>query len=330
MTVNTTLKKKRTLRNFIIKKKQRAGSLKNKSVRKKTARKSRRKHKKQQKRHRRQRGGNPYRLEKDHYIMIHGGFEFTPESIRDNTLSAEQTVEALKDTIDIFKTNGMTTNVGKMTGCYCPPHKGHYESILNACKELDLRVLFLSSNNRPGASRSRHGMPSEFSAEQLCIFAKQIYMEMGENIVIFVTAGSSLSTPWEIESNMDKFFIISSFEYDDEESKQLAIQSKALEEAVDPLAKVFPKVFRKFKRSTPEQRQTKVSNKIFLRDKKEGFSATKFTKCLIELRDQLETAGGDKRALYNKCYYFLPDFYTEEMKYNYIETAMNYKEHFVA
>jgi hypothetical protein len=37
--------------------------------------------------------------------------------------------------------------IAQMAGCYCPPHKGHFMTWSNTCKDLNLDVLFIMSTN---------------------------------------------------------------------------------------------------------------------------------------------------------------------------------------
>jgi hypothetical protein len=269
-------------------------------------------------------GGSPYKLERGQYIMVDGTFEL--DNITPNILTTEYTIKYFDGAMMAFKNLNMTSNVGEMYGCYCPPHKGHFENIKEACEKLDLKVLFLHTNNRNDVSRSRHGIPADFSVKQLCIFAKYLYDTL--DLITFISSDGSNATPWEITSDLDNFYNISGTEYDGKESYEKALEYKTKEEKGDPLKNVFPRVFKNFERSTPEKKQTKMKNIVFLRNKNDGLSATKFTECLISIKDVMETDIPDKKTLYEKCYNFLPDFYTETMKYDYINDTMEYKDFF--
>lgn len=273
-------------------------------------------------------GGTIFNLEQNNTIMIDSDFELTPQRVKENTLTGKQTIQKVYELVEVFKQRGMTTNVGSMYGCYCPPHKGHYENILTACKELDLRILFLHTANTYNVSGSRHGIPAEFSVEHLCIFAKEIHNMLDKNIIIFISSGSINSYTWDIESNMDTMYDISGYEYDTEDEKLKASAYKDKEESTDALERVFLKIYKNFERSTPEKKQTKVLRKIFIRDKKDGLSATKLTECLIQLKTHLETDNTSTKETYKKCYSYIPDFYTDDMKYNYVDNALRYKEFF--
>jgi hypothetical protein len=275
-----------------------------------------------------QRGGTIFNLEQNNTIMIDSDFELTPQQIKQNTLTGKQTIQKVYALVELFKSRGMSTNVGSMYGCYCPPHKGHYENILTACKELDLRILFLHTANTYNASSSRHGIPAEFSVEHLCIFAKQIHNILDKNIIIFISAASTNSYTWDIESNMDTLYDITGYEFDTEDEKIKAIAYKEKEESTDALERTFLKVYKNFERSTPEKKQTKVLRKVFIRDKKDGLSATKLTECLIDIKNKLETDATPSKEIYKKCYSYIPEFYTEDMKYNYVDNALRYKDFF--
>lgn len=269
-------------------------------------------------------GGSPYKLNRGQYIMVDGTFDLN--NIDSNILTTEITIKYFDGAMTAFKELNMTSNVGEMYGCYCPPHKGHFENIKEACERLDLKVLFLHTNNRNDASKSRHGIPADFSVKQLCIFAKYLYDTL--DLITFISSEGTNATPWEITNNVDNFYNISGIEYDDKESYEKALEYKNKEEESDPLKRVFPRVFKNFERSTLEKKQTKMKNVVFLRNKNDGLSATKFTQCLLSIKDAMENNIQDKKSLYEKCYNFLPDFYIETMKYDYINETMEYKDFF--
>jgi hypothetical protein len=70
-----------------------------------------------------------------------------------------------------------------------------------------------------------------------------------------------------------------------------------------------------------------MKNVVFLRNKNDGLSATEFTECLIGIKNQINEPSANSGDIYEKCFMFLPDFYTKEMKYNYINDALKYKEY---
>lgn len=269
-----------------------------------------------------QRGGNAYNLSSGRkYIYVDHTFDGNNPVV----LSEQETVDQVNTLVNnVVQYDGERCNVAVLSGCFCPPHKGHYEYIKNVCVELNINILFLDSTNK--SSGGRHGIPGEFSIEQLCVFAKEINDTQGANIFV-----SHNDIPYSITNAMTKLYLTSGFEIPKDEellnkgmSKEEALRKKMndkdLFEQKDPLERASRIFLKNFERSTDLHKQEKVQNVGFIRDESDGLSATKLTKCLIKIRDN----GGR----YDECFYFLPDFYTDEMKHNYINQAMKYKDNF--
>lgn len=270
---------------------------------------------------RKQKGGNPYDLSFGrNYIYVDSDFDINNPYI----LSEKDVLNFTEDLIDDFmQYEGERFNVGAIMGCFCPPHKGHYDYIKKACEDLDLNILFLGSTN---SGKGRHGIPPEFSIKQLCNMAAEISSTQGAKVFV-----SLKDIPFSITSKMTNLYIIETVEVPKESelaqqgiTKEDAIRQKEYDKNIienkDPLERTSRNFLNKFDRSTPQERQTKVQNKVYIRDGDDGYSATQLTKCLMNIRDNQ----GD----YGQCFYFLPDFYTDEMKYEYINDAMQYSEFF--
>ena len=92
----------------------------------------------------------------------------------------------LEDNLDILfdSLNGKT--IGLMSGCFCPPHKGHYNSFLRMLqnRELDLDILVLESLNDKKAESSRHGTPFSHSVFALNMFANYLEEKTGKKVLV--------------------------------------------------------------------------------------------------------------------------------------------------
>jgi hypothetical protein len=92
----------------------------------------------------------------------------------------------LEDNLDLLfdSLNGKT--VGLMSGCFCPPHKGHYNSFLKMLqnRELDLDILILESLNDEKPEKSRHGTPLSHTNFALDMFAKYLEEKTGKNVLV--------------------------------------------------------------------------------------------------------------------------------------------------
>ena len=100
-------------------------------------------------------------------------------------------------------------NVGFMTGCYCPPHKGHYDTWANACDDLHLDILCLRSTNRGIITKSRHGMPYEFTRDTIVEWGKELFRAYN-TILMISYEDSSSENPyyWDIPDTLNHLYNI--------------------------------------------------------------------------------------------------------------------------
>lgn len=193
-------------------------------------------------------------------------------------------------------------NVGEMSGCFCPAHAGHYETIYNACLQNKLDIMFLktiNSNNRP--ERTRHGVPSAFTLKMLYYFAKQIHSELGTE---FYITSSAQGIPWSINTSMDNLYLINVVETNGEPTEADFEKGKLIE-AKNPLENTS----RRFLENFDKENNTKVTNVVLYRNKEDGYSATRFTQNLIKLMNEPYT---DEN--YANVAMFIPHFFNDEEK----------------
>jgi hypothetical protein len=194
-------------------------------------------------------------------------------------------------------------NVGEMSGCFCPPHAGHYQTIYNACLENKLNVMFLktiNSNNRP--ERTRHGVPSAFTIKMLYYFAKQIHSELGTE---FYITNSAQGIPWSINTSMDNLYLINVVETHGEPTEADYEYGRQIQ-AKNPLEKTS----RRFLENFDKENNTKVQNVVLYRNKDDGYSATQFIQNLIKLANEPYSD-----ETYAKVTMFIPYFFDDEEKH---------------
>jgi hypothetical protein len=188
--------------------------------------------------------------------------------------------------------------VGRINGCYCPPHKGHFFAWANACKELNLDVLFICATNHPDKYKSRHGIPLAFTEWVVSNWASQLQNADGKPVTVIFRTDPPLS---KMSNNFKKFYLIT---YNDEYNEELKKQDE-----LDPTIGWQKRI--KLTQKKEDTNTWRIANKNFFRETGAASpSATKFTHCLKQAR-----ISGDKSA----CYTFLPDFMTDANKNEYID-----------
>lgn len=190
-------------------------------------------------------------------------------------------------------------NVGIIAGCFCPPHKGHYQTIYDACAKNKLDYMFIHTMNNSNAIKSRHGVPALFSVKMLSYFAKNINKYLGTQ---FFISNTSQSIPWDINNSMNKIYMIDVVEMDGEptESNMEYVRER---EDTDPLANAARRYLINFKPNVDK----KVQYSVLFRNKLTSISATSFIKSIIKYRD------GSIDDLRESISY-LPDFIDESTK----------------
>ena len=188
----------------------------------------------------------------------------------------------LEDNLDLLfdSLNGKT--LGLMSGCFCPPHKGHYNSFLKMLqnRELDLDILVLESLNDKEAKKSRHGTPLSHTNFALNMFAKYLEEKTGKKVLVrnamgarYKGIGYNLNRYSYIPSSIKKVYRISIL---DEKYEKGPLKPKSLNQ----LARIF---FRNLRNGNED----KYEEKIFFRREIEKnsvdkLSATKFVKAIKE------------------------------------------------
>lgn len=201
-------------------------------------------------------------------------------------------------------------NVGVMSGCFCPPHVGHFQTIYDACVKNNLGVMFLkttNSDNRP--ERTRHGLPSAITIKLLHHFAKKIHSLLGTE---FFITNTSEEVPWGINTSMDHLFLIEVNEIDGEPTEVDIERANAIEKT-NPLTGKS----RRFLENFDRENNTKVFNSVLFRNKQNGLSATSFVRSLMKI---LENPYDDDAYVESAAY--LPPIFTDEQKHAIIDDML--------
>jgi hypothetical protein len=210
---------------------------------------------------------------------------------------------------EIAKYNFEGKNVGVMSGCFCPPHVGHFQTIYDACVKNNLGVMFLktiNSENRPESTR--HGLPSAFTIKMLHQFAKYINSKIGTEFYI-----STSEIPWDINTSMDHLFFIEVNEIDGEPTEADIERAKAIEQTNMLAGKA-----RRFLENFDRENNTKVFNSVLFRNKQNGVSATSFVRSLMKILENPDDA--DAYAVSSE---YLPSvIFTDEEKHAIIDDML--------
>ncbi len=208
--------------------------------------------------------------------------------------------------------------VGIMNGCYCPPHKGHFNSWEYACQEFKLSILCITSVNVDKKHRARHMIPYEFTQKIILEWGKELYRKY--NTTVMFTDINEISTFWNIPSNVQKLYDINVHETNnDDEMREIKEQLIAKHKADgDDFLEGTTTVRRYMTHFKTLKADLLKAGKIY--DKTEyrnmfrdlnGPSATKFTKCIVKNRNESIDS--------KKCFEFLPDFLSDESKIAYFK-----------
>lgn len=174
--------------------------------------------------------------------------------------------------------------IGEMGGCFCPPHKGHYQSLKNAIRDIGLDVLLVSTINREDSPR--HGTPRAHSIRVLSMYARQIMAELaaeGHNVEVYIMPNTTsqtrdITTYGWVSPDIGKFYDIQ--KHDTQESLDESLRKKR---TLDRYGRVYFKqlTHNKYDPASPKvTMHDKYEAVDLLRDKATGLSATKFSKCL--------------------------------------------------
>ena len=207
-------------------------------------------------------------------------------------------------------------NVGLMNGCFCPPHVGHYNSFKKAIETLKLNLLFLQTINNSTARLGRHGTAGSHTYKVLIMFAKKLKEETGCDVLIENCPGC----PPIIKDKKDKeykfdnrvaffnwipvdvenVFKIEYVENDKQRSKTIILDDKNFS----------ANYFKELRLKAPDK-----FKHIKLERPDDGLSATKFSKCLSEIK-----SGKSDR---NSCDKYISHL-TETEKKEYLKEVLRY------
>jgi len=193
---------------------------------------------------------------------------------------------------DYSKINYKNKNIGSISGCYCPPHKGHYNSFIRVIREFKLDILFIETTNTD--KFSRHGTPLKHTLETLKKWAKCIERVTKAKVYVLDDMTNFAFIPRDISH----FYMIQIYDEEEESPKQ---------HVLDRTARQFLKQLKKDPFGDDSKRKTtlkdKVSDGILRREGK--ISATKFVNCLIDVK------GGKKSR--EECHSFIDHLKKPEM-----------------
>jgi len=209
--------------------------------------------------------------------------------------------------------------VGIMSGCFCPPHKGHYNSFLQAInsgtkEKYKLDFLFIETTNSGTKSEgSRHGTPVSHTLETLNKWANKIYEEIGTQVFINNSVDPYKSNYQFIPRNVGHVYDISVYDSVPEDNQR---------KLLDRTAKNFLIQLKKDQWGNNNTRNTTLYNKASTveseRDRTENLSATEFTRCLMNVQ-QKDTK--ENRELCSKFINHLSPSERDE----YIDSIIQYK-----
>ena len=228
------------------------------------------------------------------HLKQNGGSKFRDYILPEKPYMLVKDDEIILSKGEVSSLNYAGKTVGLMSGCFCPPHKGHFQAIYDACHKYNIDILFLRTQNSPNKDRSRHGLPLSVSLTLLCIYAKYIYSKLGTEIII-----SPEDIPWNINSSMDKLLMIDVIEVDGEPKEEHIKAAKDIQKI-----NALEGTTRNFLINFDKVNNNKVFKVVLFRNKETGISATSFVKSM-------------KRLLVDSAS-FLPDGLSESEKYGLI------------
>uniref|UniRef100_A0A6C0BW30 Uncharacterized protein n=1 Tax=viral metagenome TaxID=1070528 RepID=A0A6C0BW30_9ZZZZ len=243
-------------------------------------------------------GGAKFGLPTKEYVL--------PE---DTYLYLGETERAVNNS-EIIEFNFEGKNVGVMSGCFCPPHAGHFQTIYDACVKNNLGVMFIKTTNlynKP--EKTKHGIPSAFTIKLLRHFARHIRDKLGTE---FFITNSAQEVPWAINTTMKSLMLIQVTEIDGKPTEE-DIKNATIIEQQNPLSGKSRGFLEKFDRENNE----KVVNRVLFRNTSDKVSATSFVRSLMRI---LETP--DDADAYAQSAKYLPPIFNDEEKYAIIDDML--------
>ena len=257
-------------------------------------------HKKKTRRNRIKKGGSKFGIPTVEYVL--------PER---TYLHVGNTEDTFVLGAKIAEYNFEGKNVGVMSGCFCPPHVGHFQTIYDACVKNSLGVMFLkttNSDNRP--ERTRHGLPSAITIKLLHHFAKKIHSLLGTE---FFITNTTEEVPWGINTSMDHLFLIEVNEIDGEPTNADIERANTIEQTNPLTGKA-----RRFLENFDRENNTKVFNSVLFRNKQNGVSATSFVHSLMNILENPD----DSNAYAISSEYLPSVIFTDEEKHDIIDDML--------
>jgi hypothetical protein len=199
-------------------------------------------------------------------------------------------------------------------GCYCPPHVGHYNSILHAIKDLESDVAIIRSVGSEDPKYSRHGITvnesQEIWREWASFLKQQIKDETGRDCDIFVEKDIS---PSQIPNTVKRVYWLSIKESEEEYEKNKNKHKTGIKICGSQM---------------PNVDRDKIYQAVFQRDMSSGISATRFVECLLDRgrdcsRFVPERVDGNNYIEYLRAHDLWAHLQEEEVKENVVKTIPN-------
>lgn len=240
-----------------------------------------------------------------------GGSDFDNYALADKQYRYVGATEEILTDKQVEEFNYKGKNVGYISGCFCPAHKGHYSTIRDACIKNNLNTLLITSVNRATTgSGARHGLPANVTLKLLTIYARQLYREFKTE---FIIAANMMPVRY-LNSDMNNLFMYEVVELDREPTKQ-DIEKGMLKEQTNPLLEWSKQYLSKFSRTN-----SIVFISVLFRNEANGISATSFVKSMIEFLKTIKEGRpeSETRKALEVSGTYLPDFLPEKDKFQLI------------
>ena len=130
----------------------------------------------------------------------------------------------------------VSKNIVYLAGCFCPPHKGHYNmiknSILNGSEitggNVDVALIKFSTSFEVDKYKSRHGIPYNQSLTMMITYLQKLSIEL--NIIFYLQKDKDLNFGSELPMKLDGTILINkkvnvlTFEDVDEDTKEKEVE----------------------------------------------------------------------------------------------------------
>lgn len=253
-------------------------------------------------------------------IAAHFGDDELPakRAKRDEADVASNPSRSIVDNIDHITATIHGKKIGKLAGCFCPPHKGHYASFFQAITDLNLDMLFITSVNRK--TFTRHGTPLEHTYRALSMFARQLQADTGAEVYVMSSSPPTdddflpnfyARYEW-VPATVGHVYDIANLDNPSDrrsEPRTLAQFNRSF----------FPQLkHNEYNKSSPSRDLNEKYSYIQYDRPQDSVSATKFSRCLEKY--QKTGLWEDKKA----CYKFINHLSQSDMD-AYLEDVLQYK-----